>query len=95
MVKKQHYIVKQGRTVGYFYDDDAVIKWLKETKFQDDKIEILEKHKLIDDESSYDFDVELFFWFFETYKRITSYLNYKTPVGIIFIMPAGVKYYHR
>lgn len=61
MVKKQHYIVKQGRTVGYFYDDDAVIKWLKETKFQDDKIEILEKHKLIDDESSYDFDVELFF----------------------------------
>lgn len=43
------------------YDDDAVIKWLKETKFQDDKIEILEKHKRIDDESSYDFDVRLFF----------------------------------
>ena len=60
-LKKEHYVVKQGRTVCYSYDDDAVIKWLKETKFQDDKIEILEKHKLIDDESSYDFDVELFF----------------------------------
>lgn len=43
------------------YDDDAVIEWLKETKFQDGKIEILEKHKRIDEESSYDFDVRLFF----------------------------------
>ena len=36
-LKKEHYVVKEGRTVGYSYDDDAVIKWLKETKFQDDK----------------------------------------------------------
>lgn len=43
------------------YDDDAVIKWLKETKFQNDKIEVLEKHKLIEDESANDFDVELNF----------------------------------
>ena len=43
------------------YDDDAVIKWLKETKFQNDKIEVLEKHKRIDEKSSYDFDVELLF----------------------------------
>lgn len=60
-LKKQHYIVKQGRTVGFSYDDEAVIKWLRETKFQDNKIEVLEKHKLIDDESAYDFDVELNF----------------------------------
>ena len=60
-LKKQHYIVKQGRTVGYSYDDEAVIKWLRETKFQDNKIEVLEKHKLIDDKSSYNFDLELNF----------------------------------
>lgn len=54
--KQQCYAAKK-----VLYDDDAVIKWLKETKFQNDKIEVLEKHKLIDDESAYDFDVELNF----------------------------------
>lgn len=54
--KQQCYAVKK-----VLYDDDAVIKWLKETKFQNDKIEVLEKHKLINDESAYDFDVVLNF----------------------------------
>lgn len=54
--KQQCYAVKK-----VLYDDDAVIKWLKETKFQNDKIEVLEKHKLIDDESAYDFDAVLNF----------------------------------
>lgn len=56
MVKKAAMLC--GKKV--LYDDDAVIKWLKETKFQNDKIEVLEKHKWIDEKSSYDFDVELF-----------------------------------
>ncbi len=54
--KQQCYAVKK-----VLYDDDAVIKWLKETKFQNDKIEVLEKHKFIDDESAYDFDAVLNF----------------------------------
>ena len=54
--KQQCYAVKK-----VLYDDDAVIKWLKETKLQNDKIEVLEKHKLIDDESAYDFDAVLNF----------------------------------
>lgn len=54
--KQQCYAVKK-----VLYDDDAVIKWLKETKFQNDKIEVLEKHKLINDESAYDFDAVLNF----------------------------------
>lgn len=54
--KQQCYAVKK-----VLYDDDAVIKWLKETKFQNGKIEVLEKHKLIDDESAYDFDAVLNF----------------------------------
>lgn len=54
--RQQCYAVKK-----VLYDDDAVIKWLKETKFQNDKIEVLEKHKLIDDESAYDFDAVLNF----------------------------------
>lgn len=54
--RQQCYAVKK-----VLYDDDAVIKWLKETKFQNDKIEVLEKHKLIDDESAYHFDAVLNF----------------------------------
>lgn len=54
--KQQCYAVKK-----VLYDDDAVIKWLKETKLQNDKIEVLEKHKSIDDESAYDFDAVLNF----------------------------------
>lgn len=54
--KQQCYSVKK-----VLYDDDAVIKWLKETKFQNDKIEVLEKQKRIDEKSLYDLDAELFF----------------------------------
>ncbi|WP_294777433.1 hypothetical protein [uncultured Eubacterium sp.] len=54
--KQQCYAVKK-----VLYDDDAVIKWLKETKFQDDKIEVLEKHKWTDEKSSYDIDAVLNF----------------------------------
>ena len=54
--KQQCYAVKK-----VLYDDDAVIKWLKVTKFQDDKIEVLEKHKRIDEKSSYDIDAVLNF----------------------------------
>ena len=54
--KQQCYAVKK-----VLYDDDAVIKWLKETKFQDDKIEVLEKHKWTDEKSSYDVDAVLNF----------------------------------
>lgn len=43
------------------YDDDAVIKWLKETKFMNDDIIILEKHKSISDKSAYTFDAVLYF----------------------------------
>lgn len=59
--KQKCYTVKEGRTIGLCYDDDAVIKWLKETKFQDNEIEVLKKHKWIDDKSSYDVDVVLYF----------------------------------
>lgn len=61
MVKKATLYRKTRKNCRLFYDDEAVIKCLRETKFQDNKIEVLEKHKLIDDESSYDFDVELNF----------------------------------
>lgn len=54
--KQQCYSVKK-----VLYDDDAVIKWLKETKFQNDKIEVLEKHKRIDDETLYNIDAVLNF----------------------------------
>lgn len=54
--KQQCYSVKK-----VLYDDDAVIKWLKETKFQNDKIEVLEKHKRIDDENLYNIDAVLNF----------------------------------
>lgn len=54
--KQQCYSVKK-----VLYDDDAVIKWLKETKFQNDKIKVLEKHKRIDDESLYNIDAVLNF----------------------------------
>lgn len=57
MVKKATMLC--GKKV--LYDDDAVIKWLKETKFQDDKIEVLEKHKWTDEKSSYDIDAVLNF----------------------------------
>lgn len=61
-LKKQRcYTERDGRTVGLCYDDDAVIKWLKETKFRNDDIVILEKHKIIDDISEYTFDVVLYF----------------------------------
>lgn len=55
------YTEKSGRTIGLSYDDDAVIQWLKETKFQDSQIEVLEKHKWTDVKSSYDFDAVLHF----------------------------------
>ncbi len=61
MVKKATLYSKTRKNCRFSYDDEAVIKWLRETKFQDNKIEVLEKHKLINDESAYDFDVELNF----------------------------------
>lgn len=60
-LKKQHYIVKQGRTVGFLMMMRQSSNGWEKTKFQDNKIEVLEKHKLINDESAYDFDVELNF----------------------------------
>lgn len=54
--KQQCYSVKK-----VLYDDDAVIKWLKETKFQNGKIEVLEKHKRIDEKSLYNIDAVLNF----------------------------------
>lgn len=59
--KQKCYTEKIERTVCLNYDDDAVIKWFQETKFQDSEIEILEKHKSIDMESKYKFDVIIFF----------------------------------
>lgn len=59
--KQKCYTEKVGRTIGLSYDDDAVIQWLQETKFQDSKIEVLEKHKSINDKSSCAVDVVLYF----------------------------------
>ena len=60
-LKKSGYTEGRGRNLGFVYDDDAVIQWLKETKFKNDDIKILEKHKSLDDESLYDFDIVLYF----------------------------------
>lgn len=59
--KQKCYTEKVGRTIGLSYDDDAVIQWLQETKFQDSKIEVLEKHKSINDKSSCAVDVVIYF----------------------------------
>ncbi len=59
--KQKCYTEKVGRTIGLIYDDDAVIKWLKETKFMNDDIEILEKQKSINDKSLYIFDTIIYF----------------------------------
>lgn len=58
---KKRYTERIGRTIGLSYDDDAVIQWLKETKFMNDDIEILEKHNSMDVESLYNFDIVLYF----------------------------------
>lgn len=59
--KQKCYTEKVGRTIGLIYDDDAVVKWLKETKFMNDDIEILEKQKSINDKSLYIFDTIIYF----------------------------------
>ncbi|MCM1285333.1 MAG: hypothetical protein NC213_06595 [Acetobacter sp.] len=59
--KQKCYTEKTGMTTGLSYDDTAVIQWLKETKFINSNIEILEKHKNIDEQSSYNFDLILYF----------------------------------
>lgn len=60
-LKKRHYTEGTGRNIGYVFADDEVIEWLKENKFPNDSIEILEKHKFLHDKSDYKFDVTLFF----------------------------------
>lgn len=59
--KQECYTEKMGRTIGLNYNDDAVIQWLIETKFANSNIEILEKHKSIDEPSTYNCDAVLYF----------------------------------
>lgn len=59
--KQKCYTEKIGQTIGLNYNDDAVIQWLRETKFTNSNIEILEKHKNIDEQSTYNCDVVLYF----------------------------------
>ena len=60
-LKQRGYTERIGRDICFSYDDDAVIQWLQETKFHNDNIEILEKHKSIDFKSQYNFDAVLYF----------------------------------
>lgn len=60
-LKMQHCTEKIGGRIGYVFADDEVIDWLKETKFPNDKIEILEKGMILDYNSNYNIDVTLFF----------------------------------
>lgn len=46
---------------GLVYDDDAVISWFRETKFDNNSIKILEKHKSNQDKSQYDCSITLYF----------------------------------
>lgn len=41
---------------GFVYDDDAVISWFKETKFDSHSVNILEKNKSIEDKSQYEWE---------------------------------------
>lgn len=59
--KQKCYTEKKGRTIALSYDDDAIIRWFQETKFHDEKIEILEKHKDIDECSRFNIDTTIFF----------------------------------
>lgn len=59
--KQECYTEKIGRTIGLNYTDDAVIQWLIETKFANGNVEILEKHKSIDEQSLYNSDAVLYF----------------------------------
>lgn len=59
--KQECYTEKIGRTIGLNYNDEAVIQWLREAKFKNGNIEILEKHKSIHEPSTYNCDVILYF----------------------------------
>lgn len=59
--KQECYTEKIGRTIGLNYNDEAIIQWLRETKFKNGNIEILEKHKNINEKSTYNCDVILYF----------------------------------
>lgn len=46
---------------GFIFDDDTVIKWLQENRFENEKIKILEKYLSIAEKSNYMPDITLFF----------------------------------
>lgn len=60
-LKKNHYTEENGKFLSYFYDDDAVIRYLEETIFKNENIRVLEKHNSINQKSNYKFDCTFFF----------------------------------
>lgn len=61
MQKSPQHCVETEVGLSYSFNDDILIKWLKEIRFNHYKIEILEKHLGIDEISNFKPDIIMYF----------------------------------